>query len=44
MELNKQAEVAEENELYYFEGVAYIKTFEDIIENYLAKKIVLELS
>ncbi|WP_413540098.1 hypothetical protein [Aerococcus viridans] len=36
MELYKQAEVAEENELYYLQGVAYIKTFEDIIENYLA--------
>jgi len=36
MELYKQAETAEKNELYYLEGVAYIKTFEDIIENYLA--------
>jgi len=38
MELYKQAEVAEENELYYLEGVAYIKAFEDLIENYLAIK------
>lgn len=38
MELYKQAETAEENELYYLEGVAYIKTFEDVIENYLAIK------
>lgn len=38
MELYKQAEVAEENELYYLEGVAYIKTLEDLIENYLAIK------
>src|SRR5699024_10272331 len=30
MELYNQAEVAEENELYYLEGVAYIKTFEDL--------------
>lgn len=38
MELYKPAEVAEENEFYYLEDVAYIKTFEDIIENYLAIK------
>src|SRR5690625_2202792 len=38
MELYKQAETAEENELYYLEGVAYIKTFVDLIENYLAIK------
>src|SRR5699024_7771312 len=38
MELYNQAEVAEENELYYLEGVAYIKTFEDLIENYLSIK------
>lgn len=38
MELYKQAETAEENELYYLEGVAYIKALEDLIENYLAIK------
>src|SRR5690625_3929235 len=38
MELYRQAEVAEENELYYLEGVAYLKAFEDLIENYLAIK------
>lgn len=35
MELYKQAEVAKENELYYLEGVAYIRAFEDLIENFL---------
>lgn len=38
MELYKQAETAEENELYYLEGVEYIKALEDLIENYLAIK------
>ena len=38
MELYKQARTAEENELYYLEGVAYIKALEDLIENYLAIK------
>ena len=38
MELYKQGETAEKNKLYYLEGVAYIKAFEDVIENYLAIK------
>src|SRR5690625_1714363 len=38
LELYKQAKTVEENELYYLEGVAYIKALDDLIENKFTMK------